>query len=163
MDVGGVEQHALLAWLAGQLARPAWRVASDGRVRALNPAAEAVDPKSVSRLAAELVSGSAPDDLRPEYEALELGQSFGGGFVVVGRTEPSFFDRAVAEARELWKISERQAEVLRELCEGYESSEVAERLGISTHTARDHRGALLDKSGCESTAEMLGKLLKMGG
>ncbi|MBS2026456.1 MAG: response regulator transcription factor [Deltaproteobacteria bacterium] len=150
------------SWLAEHLARPAWHVARDARARALNGSAEAVDPARVAQLALAVVGACARDAGSAELDVLALGEDEGGGFLVVLRSEPSALERALAEARRLWRLSPRQVEVVRELCEGCEAGEIAEKLGISWHTARDHVQAVLDKAGCERVVEMMGKMLKMG-
>ena len=160
--VRSVGESPWLERVAGHVVRPAWHVASEAGARALNRAAEAMGPEAGARLAAALASGGSPDDLGSDHDVIPLGEEVGGGFMVVSLQERDGLARAVAEARELWRLSPRQKDVLRELCEGCEATEVAKRLGISWHTARDHVDALLEKSGCVSVVEMLGKLLKMG-
>jgi len=157
----GDGEHRVRLWLAALLVRPAWHVTSDARARALNPLAEAVDPARVAQLALGVVGAGARDAGCEELDVLALGEDEGGGFLVVLRSEPSSLERALAEARRLWRLSPRQVEVVRELCEGCEAEEIALRLGISWYTARDHRQAVLEKAGCESVVEMVGKMLKM--
>ena len=51
-------------------------------------------------------------------------------------------------------LSDREVEVTRLLCRGLSDGEIARRLGVSTHTARDHVKAVRRKLGVRSRAEV---------
>jgi DNA-binding CsgD family transcriptional regulator len=51
-------------------------------------------------------------------------------------------------------LSAREVEVTRLLCRGLSDSEIARRLGVSTHTARDHVKAVRRKLGVRSRSEV---------
>lgn len=55
-----------------------------------------------------------------------------------------------AELRERYGLTARQAEVARLLARGRSNREIANRLGISPHTARHHAQRVLEKVGAPS-------------
>ncbi|HEX6939079.1 MAG TPA: helix-turn-helix transcriptional regulator [Longimicrobiales bacterium] len=59
-----------------------------------------------------------------------------------------------------WGLTPRQAAVAALLAEGRSNAEVAERLGISPHTARHHTESVLMKLGVRSRAEVAARLLR---
>ncbi|MBS2028476.1 MAG: hypothetical protein JST54_11270 [Deltaproteobacteria bacterium] len=162
MRVRGDEQIDLVSRLAGRNARPVWHVASDGRLRALNAAADAMEPARVARLARAIAAEGVNGALKVEEGVEALGPDARGDHLMVFGEEVSLVERALAEARRLWRLSPRQCDVLREVIEGCGPREIGQRLRIKWDTARKHVQALLNKSGCSTRAEMLGKLLKMG-
>lgn len=162
MRVRGDENYAVVAWLAGQAVRPMWHLRPGQGARALNPLAELVGSAQVAELGAALASGSSPRVLAQEYELRVVPEELGGGFLVALRLAPSFFERALAEASQLWSLTRRQREVLRELCDGWKPEEIARRLGMAAGTAKVHIRELLSRSGCASQVEMVSKLLRMG-
>lgn len=70
-----------------------------------------------------------------------------------------------AEASELmpvlalaYRLTGREQEVLRHLARGMSTAELAERLGITAHTVRDHIKALFGKVGVHTRAELLARI-----
>jgi DNA-binding response OmpR family regulator len=57
-----------------------------------------------------------------------------------------------ADLRERFGLTERQISVARLMGEGYSTAEIAERLGIAYHTARNHADQVLQKLGIRSRA-----------
>jgi len=55
---------------------------------------------------------------------------------------------------EYYGITEREAEILTLLCEGYTNAQMAEKLGISVRTVDTHVGNLLSKCGVGSRLEL---------
>lgn len=56
-----------------------------------------------------------------------------------------------------WQLSDREQQVLRLLVQGLSSKEIAESICLSRHTVDTYRRNILEKSGCKSTIEMMGK------
>lgn len=54
-------------------------------------------------------------------------------------------------------FSERELDILHQLCSGKTSVQIAEELGISHHTVNTHRKKMLEKTGSQNTAELLQK------
>src|SRR5712691_2275375 len=73
----------------------------------------------------------------------------------VPRTDPA---PLVALAASRWSLTPRQAEVLELVARGFSNRAVAESLGCAGSTVELHVGALLDKSECESRAQLMARL-----
>lgn len=52
-------------------------------------------------------------------------------------------------------LSEREMEVLIEICQGLSNNEIADKLFISKRTVEKHRANILLKSGCKNTASLV--------
>jgi DNA-binding CsgD family transcriptional regulator len=94
-----------------------------------------------------------------------------GGAVRGGSAVPDAGSGAVAvvmmpaEASELmpvlalaYRLTGREQEVLRHLARGLSTAELADRLGITAHTVRDHIKALFSKVGAHTRAELLARI-----
>ena len=53
------------------------------------------------------------------------------------------------------ELSEREKEILLEICNGLSNQEVAEKLFISKRTVEKHRANLMLKTGCSNTASLV--------
>ncbi|HKL71997.1 MAG TPA: response regulator transcription factor [Marinilabiliaceae bacterium] len=53
------------------------------------------------------------------------------------------------------QLSERELEVLIEICQGLSNNEIAEKLFISKRTVEKHRANVLLKTGCKNTASLV--------
>jgi DNA-binding NarL/FixJ family response regulator len=53
------------------------------------------------------------------------------------------------------KLSEREKEILKLICQEYSSHEIAEKLYISFHTVESHRANLMSKAGVKNTAGLV--------
>ena len=59
-------------------------------------------------------------------------------------------------------LSERELEVLKLICEGYNNNEIGEKLFISTHTVDGHRRNLILKTGVKNAPNLVMFALKNG-
>ena len=59
------------------------------------------------------------------------------------------------------RISDREAEVALLLANGLDLREVAERLGISLHTVRDHVKSIFSKTGARSQVDLVRRILRL--
>lgn len=59
-------------------------------------------------------------------------------------------------------ISEREQEVLTEICNGLSNQEISEKLFISKRTVEKHRASLIVKTGCANTAALVVFAVKHG-
>jgi len=57
--------------------------------------------------------------------------------------------------KELKKISQREREVIQEICRGKNTTQISDRLHISPHTVSTHRKAILRKLGIKGTAALV--------
>ena len=60
------------------------------------------------------------------------------------------------------RLTEREREVFHLMADGMTTKDIAQRLGISTKTAENHRGHVLDKLGVRNTAELVRYALRKG-
>ena len=59
-------------------------------------------------------------------------------------------------------LSEREIEILVEVCAGLSNQEIADKLFISKRTVDKHRANILEKSGCKNTASLVVYAIKNG-
>lgn len=71
-------------------------------------------------------------------------------------------DRRVAEFATQHRLSPREREVLRLLVRGFDTTELADRLGISPHTVRDHLKHVFRKTSSRSRSEVLSAIAAAG-
>jgi DNA-binding NarL/FixJ family response regulator len=62
----------------------------------------------------------------------------------------------------LHELTERELVVLKLVCKGFTSVKIAERLNISPRTVEKQRKAILHKTGCTNTAELVAWAIKRG-
>ena len=59
-------------------------------------------------------------------------------------------------------FTKREIEVLKWVCEGYSSKQIADKLFLSIHTINNHRKNLLEKTNCKNLMEVLSYAIKSG-
>lgn len=62
--------------------------------------------------------------------------------------------------QEMVSLSDRESEILVEVCKGSSTPEIADRLCISPRTVEKHRSNILLKTGCKNTASLVGYAMK---
>lgn len=62
---------------------------------------------------------------------------------------------AVPEASSDDALSDREVEILLEVCRGLSNQEIADKLFISKRTVDKHRANILEKTGCKNTANLV--------
>ena len=95
--------------------------------------------------ALERLSASAPD--RSGAEAGEVSRPAAGERVVLAKTPP---------------LTEREREILRWLAEGLQNKEIAQKLGISLATVRNHIHNMLEKLDVHSKLEAVSLAFRQG-
>ena len=60
------------------------------------------------------------------------------------------------------RLSEREIEILVDICRGYSTQEIADRLFISKRTVDKHRASILEKSGCKNSTSLVVYAIKRG-
>jgi DNA-binding CsgD family transcriptional regulator len=53
------------------------------------------------------------------------------------------------------ELTKRHKEVLLKVVEGNTSQQIADGLGLSIHTVRNHRKSILKRTGCSNIAELM--------
>jgi len=82
------------------------------------------------------------------------GQGLAGVMVRL-QTADAVPDHRVGAFALSFRLSQREQEVVRLLCEGLQAPDIADRLGISRHTVRDHMKSLYRKTGSSSRSDLL--------
>jgi DNA-binding CsgD family transcriptional regulator len=72
------------------------------------------------------------------------------GLLAPEENNPSF-DRFC----EKFKISKREKEVIREICDGFSNQQIANKLFISLQTVKDHTHRIYGKTNCSSRAQLM--------
>lgn len=73
------------------------------------------------------------------------------------KTKKSFFSR-----KEEQILTNREVEIVRLLCDGYQAKEVAEKLSTSVRTIETHKANILKKLGFNNIAEVIKYAVKHG-
>ncbi len=157
------------AALAARLADAAvWDLGSEGSAEGLAEAAGGglpvvavlasaeQAPEAIAAGARGLVLRDAP----PERLVAGLLAAANGLWAVDGGLAPTVLRPRSAPTTEA--LTPRELEVLALLSEGLSNKGIAQRLGISEHTAKFHVNAILGKLGAESRSEAIVKAARMG-
>jgi DNA-binding NarL/FixJ family response regulator len=110
------------------------------------------------------VLGVIPRDVAAPALASAL-RTISAGLCVV---DPAFLDLASSEvsvadeSTTLEPLSPREAEVVQLLAQGLSNKQIADQLGISSHTAKFHIAAILGKLGATSRTEAVVRALQRG-
>lgn len=70
--------------------------------------------------------------------------------------------RQMAAEAGIASLSRRQLEVLRQMARGLRHAEIAKEIGITEKTVKMHRGALVKKLGCRTSAEAIRMAVEAG-
>jgi DNA-binding NarL/FixJ family response regulator len=99
-----------------------------------------------------------------DAERLEIGlQAVARGLIVVDEAfGESIRPRAAPASPMVEALTAREREVLQLLSEGLSNRRIAERLGISEHTAKFHVNAILGKLGAEGRTEAVVMAARLG-
>lgn len=130
-----------------------------------NGAVPVVALVSDERRAADVLSAGARAVLSRDAEAEVIAAAVGA--VVRGlRVFDGAFDHALVPARRSEESGEtltaRELQVVQLLSEGLSNKELAQRLGISEHTAKFHVNAILQKLGAQSRTEAVVRAARLG-
>ena len=102
-------------------------------------------------------------ELTSELIALSSGrEELGRVVVVILREVFAPPDQRADEFAELYRLSPREHDVLRLLVQGFDTTGLADRLGISPHTVRDHLKNVFRKTSTRSRSELLSALTAGG-
>lgn len=79
----------------------------------------------------------------------------------------SYFDQIQSfnnedDGSERYKLGKREIQIVKMICEGISSQEIADRLYISEHTVKSHRKNIFRKTNVHSTAELIQFALNNG-
>jgi DNA-binding CsgD family transcriptional regulator len=97
------------------------------------------------------------------YAAFELETE---GAYIIDNFKPTGADALasrLAQARAAWRLSDRQAMVLRAVAEGKGNKAIAEGLGCSIRTVEQHLTDLLNRAGAQTRTELTARVWKFEG
>lgn len=105
-----------------------------------------------------LLKSSDIDEVTAAIETVANGGSYFSqelldSLVSCLHTTPQPNPQVVTEDDE--ELSERELEVLLEICKGLSNQQIADKLFISKRTVDKHRANILDKTGCPNTANLV--------
>jgi DNA-binding CsgD family transcriptional regulator len=108
--------------------------------------------RSADRLMLEDGSQLMCEVLSLELSASETSHT---KMLVIETVQPPRRDELLERVGSLYRLTDREHQVLALLCRGLSTTDVAADLGISPHTVRDHVKRLYRKTGTRSRAELL--------
>jgi DNA-binding NarL/FixJ family response regulator len=99
-----------------------------------------------------LLKNSDANELISALEAVMDGKSYFSQELLVDILDQKRLHKLRKDAV---KLSTRELEVLRLICDGYSNAEIAEELFISQRTVDRHRSNLLGKTGCKNSTSLV--------
>ncbi|PXX95742.1 DNA-binding response regulator [Marinifilum breve] len=99
-----------------------------------------------------LLKNSDADELIAAIEAVLAGKSYFSQELLVNILDQKRLQKLRTDAV---KLSSRELEVLKLICDGYSNAEIAEQLFISHRTVDRHRANLLSKTGCKNSTSLV--------
>ena len=82
-------------------------------------------------------------------------------YLAVLRDQPATrIDGAISRAATAWRLTRRQADVLRLLVDGHSNTGICAHLGIASRTVEDHIRVMFEKAGAGSRTELVAKALR---
>ena len=142
-------------WLRAEAEHFARSVCALVRVRGEEGEAEVMESVAVQE-----ISVTEPLRLSGSYVGLDL---FGSGpSVLLALEQPAPDPLAESSLRARFGLTRQEARITRLLAEGWSNQEIAEKVSISTHTAKRHTEHVLHKLGARSRAEVAIRVLRGG-
>ena len=153
----------VIVWDLGEDADPALSRLAGAHSLRIPIVAIAGDDRDAVRALAAGAAGLLSHGVDAEQVVL-AAQAAAGGLLAL---DPSFADAAVSvrdEASEapIEMLTPREREVLALMAEGLANRPIAERLGISEHTAKFHVHTILGKLGTQSRTEAVVRAARLG-
>lgn len=99
-----------------------------------------------------LLKNSDADELIAAIEAVLAGKSYFSQELLVNILDQKRLQKLRTD---VVKLSTRELEVLKLICDGYSNAEIAEQLFISHRTVDRHRANLLSKTGCKNSTSLV--------
>lgn len=99
-----------------------------------------------------LLKNSDADELISALEAVMAGKSYFSQELLVDILDQKRLQKLKTETV---KLSQRELEVLKLICDGYSNAEIAEELFISQRTVDRHRSNLLSKTACKNSTSLV--------
>jgi DNA-binding NarL/FixJ family response regulator len=96
-------------------------------------------------------------DIEEVYNAIDSVQSGDSYFssALLGSLTRNMSMATVDVSKDEDALSDREIEILVEVCRGLSNQEIADKLFISKRTVDKHRANILEKTGCKNTANLV--------
>ena len=113
----------------------------------------------------EMIRAGAKGFLLKNTDQQELGKAiktvFEGGYYF-SREFENFVPEGLKKSTIPVRLTSREKQVLKLICQGLTNAQIAEKLGISQKTVDAHRSRLLEKTGTKNAANLVHYALKHG-
>jgi DNA-binding NarL/FixJ family response regulator len=101
-----------------------------------------------------ILKSTGINELEKAVHDVMLGESYFSNELL--RNIIKNFSRKPANKRpDTNKLTVREIEILKEICQGCTTDEIADKLNISPKTVKSHRSNLLEKTGCKNSAGLI--------
>ena len=101
-----------------------------------------------------LLKDSDIEEVYSAVDAVVAGDSYFSS-ALLGSMTRNMSLHALSESSDEDALSEREIEILVEVCRGLSNQEIADKLFISKRTVDKHRANILEKTGCKNTANLV--------
>jgi DNA-binding NarL/FixJ family response regulator len=148
--------HAAMAAALEHVPAAAFVLDAEGRVLHANAVGRhrlAVQGAATQGALAQAVRG---DSAGPELVMTKLtGAGMPVRYLAISSARDDRIRFGIERARQHWKLTAREAEVLAELADGRTNRDIAERLGAAPRTVEQHVSVLLHKAHCDSRSQLI--------
>lgn len=100
-----------------------------------------------------ILKSTGINELEKAVHDVMLGESYFSNELL--RNIIKNFSRKPVKQPDINKLTDREIEVLKEICQGSTTDEIAEKLNISPKTVKSHRSNLLEKTACKNTPSLM--------
>jgi len=101
-----------------------------------------------------ILKESGYDELYSAIKRVTEGDSYFSNKILTSLIKSQAFSKRSQHKKEEVKLSKRELEVLRLICEGYSNKEIAEKINISQRTIEGNRSSLLSKTGTRDSLNL---------
>lgn len=101
-----------------------------------------------------LLKDSDIEEVYSAVDAVVAGDSYFSS-ALLGSMTRNMSLHSLSESDDEDALSEREIEILVEVCRGLSNQEIADKLFISKRTVDKHRANILEKTGCKNTANLV--------
>lgn len=106
-----------------------------------------------------ILKSTGIDELEKAIKDVMMGESYFSN-ELLRKIIRNFSKAATAKETNNKSLTEREVEVLHQICLGNTTDEIAKHLNISPKTVKSHRSNLLEKTACKNTATLILYALK---
>ena len=101
-----------------------------------------------------ILKSSGINELEKAIQVVMLGESFFSN-ELLRKIITNFSRKNIQKTVEYKSLTDRELEILQQICHGLNNEEIAQKLFISATTVKTHRSNLLEKTGCKNTPGLI--------